>query len=199
MRFGVAIPQTFPHGKVDLLLISNLLSKAEALGYEGAWVLESMITPLPTLSPLELLSYAAAFSSRLKLGTSVMLTTLRDPIHTAQSTASLDQLSNGRLVLGIGLGPGTGIYPAFGMPPEGRTSRFEEGIALLKRAWTNDKVTFHGRFWQMDDLPVSINPVQKPPPSGLAASQRRLSGGRLSWGTGGWEPEATLPGHSRNR
>ena len=164
LRFGVAIPQTFPDGKADLTLISNFLSKAEALGYESGWVLESMITPLPSLSPLELLSYAAAFCTRLKLGTSVMLTALRDPIHTALSTASLDQLCNGRLILGIGLGPGTDIYPAFGIPPKGRASRFEEGIALLKRAWTNDEVTFHGRFWQMDNLPVGITPVQKPHP-----------------------------------
>ena len=164
LRFGIAIPQIFPSGKIEPATIARWFAKAEALGYYGGWVQEQVLGTVATLDPIPLLSYAAALTSRMKLGTSVMLTVLRNPVPLAKSLASLDQLSQGRLMLGVGLGGYADIYPAFGITRRGRTQRFEEGIELIKRLWTEDKVTFDGRFWQLDGQSINPRPRQIPHP-----------------------------------
>ena len=164
LRFGIAIPQIFPSGKIEPDAIARWLVKAEALGYYGGWVQEQVLGTVATLDPIPLLSYAAALTDRIKLGTSVMLTVLRNPVPLAKSLASLDQLSQGRLMLGVGLGGYAGVYPAFGMSRGGRIQRFEESIELIKRLWAEDKVSFQGRFWQLDGLSINPRPLQDPRP-----------------------------------
>ena len=112
---GIAIPQVFSDTAVDINLIQQFVQKAETLGYDSLWVQESIVGPVPVLEPLSLLTYAAALTSRLRLGTSVMLTVLRNPVQLAKLVASLDQLSQGRLTVGIGIG---GHVPEaiFGLP-----------------------------------------------------------------------------------
>ena len=104
LSFGIAIPQIFPSGRIEPDTIARWLAKAEVLGYYGGWVQEQVFGTVATLDPIPLLSYAAALTSRIKLGTSVMLTVLRNPVPLAKSLASLDQLSQGRLMVGVGLG-----------------------------------------------------------------------------------------------
>ncbi|MCE2463334.1 MAG: LLM class flavin-dependent oxidoreductase [Dehalococcoidia bacterium] len=163
VQFGIAIPQTFPSGKTDLSLLSGFISKAESLGYHSAWVQERAIGGgISNLDPIPLLSYVAALSSRLKLGTSVMLSDLRNPINFAKSLATLDQLSGGRLIVGLGIGGSTDVYAPFGISPRGRARRFEEGILLMKKLWSEENVTFHGRFWQTDGASISPRPLQTP-------------------------------------
>ena len=164
LRFGIAIPQIFPSGEIDPAAIARWLVKAESLGYYGGWVQEQPLGTVATLDPIPLLSFAAAVTSRIKLGTSVMLTVLRNPVPLAKSLASLDQLSGGRLMFGVGLGGYADSYPAFGMTRKGRTDRFEEGIELIKKLWTEDSVTFNGRFWQLDGQSIGPRPLQKPHP-----------------------------------
>jgi alkanesulfonate monooxygenase SsuD/methylene tetrahydromethanopterin reductase-like flavin-dependent oxidoreductase (luciferase family) len=164
LKFGIAIPQIFPSGVVEPPAIARWLAKAESLGYYGALVQEQVLGTVATLDPIPLLSYAAAITSRLKLGTSVMLTVLRNPVTLAKSLASLDQLSQGRLMVGVGLGGYADIYPAFGMSRKGRAQRFEEGIRLIKTLWTEEQVTFQGRFWQLDKRSIDPKPLQKPHP-----------------------------------
>ena len=164
MRFGIAIPQIFPSGVIEPETIAHWLAKAEALGYDSAWVQEQVLGTIATLDPIPLLSYAAAVTQRMKLGTSVMLTGLRNPVLLAKSLATLDQLSQGRLILGVGLGGYADIYSTFGMSRRARAQRFEEGIELIKKLWTQDKVTFKGRFWQLDDQSINPRPLQKPHP-----------------------------------
>jgi probable F420-dependent oxidoreductase len=163
LQFGIAIPQTFPTRETNLALISGFISKAESLGYHSAWVQERAIGgDIPNLDPIPLLSYAAALSSRLKLGTSVMLSDLRNPINFAKSLATLDQLSGGRLIVGVGIGGSADVYSPFGISPRGRARRFEEGILLMKKLWSEERVTFNGRFWQMDGASISPRPLQTP-------------------------------------
>ena len=90
---GIAIPQVFSDTAVDINLIQQFVQKAETLGYDSLWVQESIVGPVPVLEPLSLLTYAAALTSRLRLGTSVMLTVLRNPVQLAKLVASLDQLT----------------------------------------------------------------------------------------------------------
>ena len=163
---AVSIPQTFPSGsdRIDAERIRRYLARAEALGFTGAWVVEQVVGTIPSLEPIELLTYAAAATTRLRLGAAVLLTALRSPIHTAKSLATLDQLSGGRLDVGVGLGGSSAVYPAFGLAPERRAARFAEGIGVMKRLWTEPRVTFEGEFYRLKDLPMEPKPRQRPHP-----------------------------------
>jgi probable F420-dependent oxidoreductase len=174
LRFGISIPQIFTDGVIDPAAIARWLAKAESLGYYGGWTQEQVLGTVAALDPVPLLSYAAALTSRMKLGTSVLLTALRNPVPLAKSLATLDQLSQGRLMVGVGLGGYADIYPAFGMAREGRARRFEEGVQLMKKLWTQDKVTFRGRFTQMENQTIDPKPLQEPhPPIWVGAGSPR--------------------------
>jgi probable F420-dependent oxidoreductase len=160
---GIAIPQTFSSSPVNLQLIREFLHKAETLGYESLWVQEQIIGDYPTLEPVSLLTYAAALTSRLRLGTSVLLTVLRNPVQLAKNLSSLDQLSQGRLTVGVGIG---GHVPEaiFGLASEQRARRFVEGLQVMKALWTQPRATVTGTFWQFENIPMEPKPVQKPYP-----------------------------------
>ncbi len=161
---AVAIPQTFLGGRVEPRRIREYLTRAEALGFESAWVVEQILGRIPSLEPVELLTYAAAITERLRLGSAVLLTALRSPVHLAKSLATLDHLSGGRVIVGVGLGGNQPLYPAFGIPTGGRAARFAESIRLMKRLWSESRVTFDGRFWTLTDAAMEPKPVQKPHP-----------------------------------
>jgi probable F420-dependent oxidoreductase len=161
---GVAIPQTFPDGRIDPARIENFVHRAEVLGFNSAWVVEHTFGSMPALAPLELLTYTAAATKRLRLGVAVLLTALRTPVHTAKSLASLDQLSGGRLIVGVGLGGNPKVYPAFGLTAERRAARFAEGVRVLKRLWTEPSVTADGEFYRLEDVSVQPRPRQTPHP-----------------------------------
>ena len=161
---AVAIPQTFLHGAVEAPRIRDYLARAEALGFHSAWVVEQVLGQIPSLAPIELLTYAAALTGRLRLGSAVLLTALRSPVHLAKSLATLDQLSQGRLIVGVGLGGNPAVYPAYGITADRRAARFAEGITLVKRLWTEPRVTFDGKFWTLKDASMEPKPVQKPHP-----------------------------------
>ncbi|MFQ5934210.1 MAG: LLM class flavin-dependent oxidoreductase [Dehalococcoidia bacterium] len=163
-RFGIAVPQMFPDGSIDVALISQHLKQAESLGYESAWVQDQVTGDMPTLEPFTLLPYASTVTAKMKLGISVLVMPYRSPIHLAKISATVDRLSQGRLILGIGIGGGEDRYPAFGFTPEHRVTRFEEGIQLMKRLWAESKVDFQGRFWQMEKVTIKPKPLQKPHP-----------------------------------
>jgi len=161
---AVSIPQTFPSGPIDPERIRRYLARAEALGFTGAWVVEQLVGTIPSLEPIELLTFAAAATRRLRVGAAVLLTALRTPLHTAKSLATLDQLSGGRLDVGVGLGGQPAVYPAFGLSAERRAARFAEGVTLMKRLWTEPRVTFDGEFYRLKDLPMEPKPRQRPHP-----------------------------------
>jgi len=116
VRLGVAIPQTSLSGAFDVRGIRGFLARAEALGFESVWVVEQILGSIRSLEPLTLLTYAAACTERIRLGSAVLLTALRSPIHLAKSVATLDQLSGGRIDLGVGLGGNPRIYPPSDCP-----------------------------------------------------------------------------------
>ena len=161
-RFGIAMPQKFPDGKVDTRYIGDFLSRVEALGYDSVWVGEGHFSPIPNLEPIPLLSYAAALTTRVKIGVSALLSAFWSPVHLAKGLATLDQLSDGRLIPAVTIGPHLELYPAFGMEGRNRVSRFEEGLSLMKALWTQDRVTFHGRYWNMDNVSINPRPRQTP-------------------------------------
>ncbi len=161
---GIAIPQMFLAGRVDTRRIRDFLTRAESLGFESAWVLEQVLGSIPSLEPLELLTYAAAITERMRLGAAVLLAALRSPVHLAKSLATLDHLSRGRLIVGVGLGANPRVYPAYGISADRRAARFAEAIRLMQRLWTEPRVTFDGQFWKLDNAAMEPKPLQKPHP-----------------------------------
>lgn len=164
IQAAIAIPQTSIEHPVSIRLVRDVLVRADALGYHSAWVVERILGAVQALEPLELLTYAAAVTERMKLGSAVLLTALRSPVHLAKTLATLDHLSAGRLIVGVGLGGDARIYPAYGLAPERRVARFVEGIELMKRLWTEPSVTFQGQFFRLDGAAMEPKPLQRPHP-----------------------------------
>ena len=145
-RVGIAVPQMFPDGRIDMDLVSRHLKLVESLGYDSVWTMDGLVATMPTLDPFTLLSYASTVTEKVKLGISVLVMPFQTPVHLAKISASLDQLSGGRLIVGVGIGSGTENYPAFGIDPQYRVTRLEDAVNLLKRLWTESEVSFQGRF-----------------------------------------------------
>ena len=160
---GIAVPQVFIDGDVGLAHIRAFLLRAEALGYESAWTQETILSAFPILEPLSLLSYAAGVTERMRLGVSVMLPTLRNPIQLAKALSSLDHLCGGRLDIGVGAG-GHVDERVFGVPKERRIRRFSEGIEVMKALWTESKATYEGEIYRLDEAEMEPKPVQRPHP-----------------------------------
>jgi probable F420-dependent oxidoreductase len=164
MRFGIAIPQFYADGQFEPASFRSYLNRAEELGFESAWTQESVLGAGAQLAPLEVMAYAAAGTSRLRLGCVVFVTPLHGPVHLAKSLSTLDQLSGGRLDVGIGTGGKARPFEAFGITSDRYLARFTEGLALMKALWTESRVTFDGEFWQLNDAAMEPKPVQKPHP-----------------------------------
>jgi alkanesulfonate monooxygenase SsuD/methylene tetrahydromethanopterin reductase-like flavin-dependent oxidoreductase (luciferase family) len=149
----------------DAAGFKDYLTRAEELGFEGGWTLEQTIGAAPLIAPMELLAYAAACTTRLRLGVAVMVTSLHDPLQLASVATAVDRLSHGRLDFGVAPGGGFRQFAAFGVDPDTFIGSFTEGLELMKAAWSDEPtVTFHGRFRDVDDLPIAPKPVQRPHP-----------------------------------
>ena len=164
MRWAIAIPQYVRDGTFDPGGLRAYLARAEELGFASAWTQENLLGAMPVISPLELMSYAAACTERLRLGCAVFVSPLHTPVHLAKSLASLDQLSRGRIEVGLGVGGGFRDFAAFGLDNAHLVTRFTEGVAMMKALWTEEAVTFPGRFWQTEGVRMEPKPFQKPHP-----------------------------------
>ncbi len=160
---GIAIPQTFT-GKVDIDLIRKFVTRAEELDFDSLWVQEQIISDSAILEPVTLLTYVAALTSRARLGSSVLLTVIRNPVQLAKCLATLDQLSRGRLTVGVGIGGAHVPERVFGVSGERRARRFVEGLTAMKALWTQPRATMKGEFWQFENVPMEPKPVQRPHP-----------------------------------
>jgi probable F420-dependent oxidoreductase len=164
MRFAISIPQFYADGEFDPVAFRNYFAGVETLGFESAWAQENVLSPSPQLSPLEAMTYAAACTERLRLGCVVFVSTLHLPVQLAKSIASLDQLSGGRIDVGVGTGGKHRPFGAFGMSQERYVARFTEGVQIMKALWTQPRVTFEGDFFQLRDAAMEPKPAQKPHP-----------------------------------
>ena len=132
VSWGIAVPQVFLDSPVDMALISQWAQKSEELGYHSLWVQEAIVGDVPILEPVNLLSYMAAITQKVELGTSVMVAPLRNPVQLAKSLGSLDHMSAGRLIVGLGLGGQQNDVAPFGIAPERRVRRYVEIIEVIK-------------------------------------------------------------------
>lgn len=171
MRFAISVPQVVPDGAFDPAGVRAYLEQAEELGFAGAWAGEQVLGTLPLLSPLEALAYAAACTQRIRLGCAMLVSSLHNPVHLAKTIASLDQLSRGRLGAGLVTGGPFRMFSAFDADPGSFVARFSEGLRLMQRLWTQPRIDFDGRFWQLQDAAMEPKPAQKPhPPIWLGGS-----------------------------
>jgi probable F420-dependent oxidoreductase len=166
-EFGVALPQVFVEGDpVDVGMIREFAVSAERRGFTSLWVMETGARPgkvTVQLEPLSLLAHVAAITRTPRIGTSVLLPGLRHPIRLAKVAATIDHLSAGRLVLGVGVGDAERAA-AFGIPREEWIGRFEEGLEVMQALWRPGRTDFTGRYWSFTDLGVEPKPVQRPHP-----------------------------------
>jgi len=190
MRFAIAIPQFFTDGEFDPAAFRAYCTRAEELGFHSLWAQETVVGPSSQLGPAETMAYAAACTERLRLGCAVFVSTLYSPAHLAKTVSTLDQLSRGRIEIGVGTGGPGRPFAAFGVDPQRYVARFTEGIALMKALWTESSVTFDGEFWQLKDAAMEPKPLQKPfPPlwfggSGRTAVERAVRLGDGFFGAG---------------
>lgn len=141
-----------------------MAERADEAGLDSVWVGDSLVSK-PRFEPVAALAAIAARTSRVRIGTAVMLPVIRPVVPLAHSLATLDVISRGRLVVGAGVGGGftpdqKKDYSAAGVQPETRALRLTEMVQVMKRLWTEDHVTFYGRQIRVDDVTVYPRPVQ---------------------------------------
>ena len=186
MRLGFALPQVGAFAGPEA--VTAIAQRAEALGYDSLWVLDRLLWPvkpqvpyplgdgsLPeqykrALDPVETLTFAAALTRKIALGTSVLNLPWYNPVLLARRLTSLDVLSGGRLRVGLGIGWSSDEYVAAGSKWNERGKRADESIQALKAIWTTNPVEFQGTYYQIPQSFISLKPVQKPhPPIYMAA------------------------------
>jgi probable F420-dependent oxidoreductase len=164
VQFAISIPQHTADRAFDPAAMRRYLARAEELGFASAWTQEQVLGTIPHLGPVETLTYAAACTERMRLGCAVLVTSLHSPVHLAKSLSTLDQLSLGRLEVGIAAGGRNRMFSAFGVDPDSFVARFNEGLRLMRALWTEPEVSFSGRFWQLQGAAMEPKPYQKPAP-----------------------------------
>ncbi len=144
----------------------DYICEAEALGFHSVFLVEHHFTGFGQISAtLNFLTYLAAKTTRIRLGTAVLVLPWHNPALLAEQAATLDLLSNGRLDLGIGKGYRWGEFHGFCMPMEEAGERYDEAVAFLRKAWTTKgRFSHHGKRWHYEDIVVEPAPVQKPHP-----------------------------------
>src|SRR5580700_9251210 len=157
IALGVALPHRSPE-PIDMAAVRQVAERAEALGFRDLWVTENTLDHVFCFDPVVVLTYAAAVTSRIRLGASVVVLAIHSPLMVAHQWATLDYVSDGRAILGVGLGRGH-HYRQFEVPEEGKVARFREEVALIKALWTQEKTSFHGRFYNLDDEMMQPKPV----------------------------------------
>ncbi|MBM4269212.1 MAG: LLM class flavin-dependent oxidoreductase [Deltaproteobacteria bacterium] len=150
-----------------------LARRVESAGFDSLWVGDHVSFYVPMLESLTLLSFAAAATERVKLGTAVYLVPLRHPTTTAKVVATVDVLSGGRVVLGVGVG---GEFPpefeACGVPVEERGTRANEAIEVLRRLWSESNVTHAGRHFRFGPVSLDPKPLQRGGPPILVGGRK---------------------------
>jgi probable F420-dependent oxidoreductase len=188
--------------------IARVARAAEAAGYESLWTGEHvvLIDPREPPSPVEprtrfldqvaALTWAAAHTQRIRLATGIIILPQRNPVVLAKELASLDVLSGGRLIVGVGVGYVQGEFDALGVPFEERGPRTSEHIEVLRELWTSEAPRFAGRFTRFAGIRSEPRPVQRPHPPILVGGMSRSAFRRAVAHANGWygfalDPDAT--------
>lgn len=192
MEITVALPHTGKTASPEN--ISRVAQEAERMGCATVWVLERLLRPTgggmsdhyaTVYDPLETLAYVAAKTERVKLGTSIMDALFHVPATLARRFATLDRLSEGRVIAGLGQGYAPEEFAAANVPMSRRGAGFEEFIRAMRAAWDADPVSFSGRFYNIPEAEINPKPLQEGGPPIVIAAMKAVAverAGRLGFG-----------------
>ena len=188
MRFGLRLPSfALADGAPSLSEMGAYLRHAEDLGFETAMLIDHLLVATPAyrvawLEPVALLSALAGGTNTIRLGTLVLVLPFRDPVAFAKEWATLDVLSGGRSVLGVGVGWNVAEFEALRIPYRERGRRMTEMLEAITALWAGDHVTYEGRHYQFHDVSIFPKPIQRPHPP--------------IWIGGGTQPTARIYGQA---
>jgi len=201
MRIGVSLLNNWGIGDVQALV--GLASEAEDLGFDSVWVHDHVfnvghvfdrIGDKPYYEPLTLLSFVAARTTRVRLGTSVLVLPYHNPIRLAKTAATLDVLSGGRLILGVGVGAIENEMQAMGTPFSERGAFTDEAIAVMRTLWTEEDPRYDGKYSRFESMKFSPKPLQKPSIPIVIGGVSRAAIRRAARLGDGWQPIGLSPG-----
>jgi alkanesulfonate monooxygenase SsuD/methylene tetrahydromethanopterin reductase-like flavin-dependent oxidoreductase (luciferase family) len=169
MRFGCFFQAPEAPGQSHAERYGEMFDRialAESLGFDVAWLAELHFGGAFSLlsNPLMVVPVIAQRTKRIRIGTAVSLLPLEHPLRTAEQAATADLLSGGRLEFGVGRGSIPSQFHGFGIPVADNRGRFDEALQIIRLAWTQERVSFRGQFYEVDDVAVVPRPVQKPHP-----------------------------------
>ena len=200
MKIGFSLANNF--GIEDVQAVVQLAVRAEELGFDSVWVHDHVfnvdriydrIGGRPYYEPLTILTYVAAKTQRVALGTSVLVLPYHNPIRLAKIAATLDQLSGGRLILGVGVGSIPQESEAMGSPYAERGAITDEAIAVMKELWTQDDPSFAGAYSHFSGMKFSPKPLQRPHIPLVIGGNSRAAVRRAVRLGNGWQPMALSP------
>lgn len=194
MRYGFCIPHHRPLATPRL--IAEAARRGEDLGFDTIWLSDHVMTPnVPEqrhrrifYEPLAVAAYLAAATSRVRIGTSVLVVPYRHPVVTAKQISTIDALSGGRLVLGVGVGALEGEFNALGVSFPERGPLTDEYLAVMRELWTNDDPRFDGRTVHFENVTFWPKPAQRPAPPILVAGNSARAIRRAAAIGDGWHP-----------
>jgi len=198
MKFGVALPNFGRYARKDAIL--KVAKTAEALGFDSLWVSDHIVMPKSHqgfgdvfYEPLTTLTYMAACTDKVHLGISVIILPYRNPIVLAKMLSTLDVLSGGRVIAGVGVGWLKDEFDALGASYEKRAPITDECIEVLKALWTKEEPSFKGRYYRFSEIKFFPRPIQKPhPPVWVGGNSRRAIERAVNVGDG-WHPVGLTP------
>jgi probable F420-dependent oxidoreductase len=205
VKLGFGLPMAGPSATPDGIV--SVARRAEELGYDSLWTWERLIVPVQpqtpyigaadgsypdhfsrTMDPFDVLTFAAAHTSSMRLGTSVAVMGHYHPLTFARRCATIDVLSGGRLDVGLGQGWSKDEHDVMGVAMKDRARRADEFIGLIKKAWTEKVVEFHGKFFQVPPCYIDLKPVQHPHPPIYLAAFSPGAMKRIATSANGWTP-----------
>lgn len=178
MKVGLFINTQFPAGYDLAGRVPEMVEQvraARAAGFASLWFPHHWLTaPMQMLQITPLMGYIAAHAEGMTLGPNILILPPLNPVHVAEEAATLDVLTGGNYILGLGLGYRQPEFDAFGIPLSERAPRFNEAIALMRRLWSEDRVTHQGRFYAVNDAGLSLKPVRPGGPPLYIAAQAEV-------------------------
>ncbi|MGH3097002.1 MAG: LLM class flavin-dependent oxidoreductase [Streptosporangiales bacterium] len=190
IEVGLLLGSQFPAGESAATRFAQQLGQvavARDAGFDSVWASQHYLAdPFQYLHPLPVLARLLAEAGTMRIGTSVLLLGLANPVDLAEELATLDILSDGRLTVGVGLGYRDVEFDAFGVPPDRRLRRFLDNLDVLRRLWAGEEVSFESEHVRLDRVRSALLPVQRPhPPIWMAghtdAAIRRAARRGLPW------------------
>jgi len=177
VKFGVLLDHQYPRSedlgqRLDELV--TITETARDLGYDSIFGIHHYLASLQTPQPLLVLSRLIPSSGQMMLGTGIYVATLPHPVETAEATATLDQLSGGRLILGVGAGYRDDEFDSFGIDRRTRGSRLVETLDLVRALWSGEEVNHEGEHFRVQGQRLSVLPAQQPrPPIWIGANNTK--------------------------